>query len=126
MAVVSAGKDYLTTQHYVQLLQHFKTPHGTEFISFTLSCVSGCISNSVAHKRQDTQVSSFSYRRSHMVQNSASKEKRDDNWDSNEEVEPSADVPDSDNTPVYAMINHITAGNYLELIILLMMVFFRH
>ena len=89
-------------------------------------CVSGCISYSVTHKRQYTHVSSFSYRRSQIVQNSASKEKRDDNWDSNKEVKPSANIPDSDNISVYAMIYRITAENYLELIILLMIVFFRH
>ena len=56
----------------------------------------------VTHKeRQEetrtTSFFSFSYRCPQLVQNSASEEKRDDNRDSNEEVEPSADVPDNTN-----------------------------
>ena len=50
------------------------------------------------HTREEASPYLFSYRCSQLVQNPASKEKRDDNRDSNEEVEPSADVPDNINT----------------------------
>ena len=64
---------------------------------------------------------SSSYRRSQLVQNPVSKEERDDNRDSNEEVEPSADIPDNINT----ITNLVTAENYLELIILVLVLSFH-